>query len=127
VKIIIDGTGEHVDLVMFKAGEEVAEAFITESGGMVGDQFISCGDAYRCDQATFDWWAAVLAQYTELHARIEALAEVYGMEMVQAVIDGTGRGQRLLVEHAARVTNAILDEAFCGFEWDEGEAPGGDL
>lgn len=113
MKIIIKEKSENktLSIVDPRSGVDYILDFIGNAGAFVDGQFKQDDerDAYICDQATFDWWDAVVTANQALNDRINALAQEHDYETVYKVIYAAGSVD--LEDHAANV-NQALNEAF---------------
>ena len=111
MKIIIKETSAigALSIIEPKTGLEYIIDYIANSGALIDGQFEWDEDreAYVCDQATYDWWTAVVADNQALANRIYALEQEHGVDAVWDVIGGVGAVD--LGDHAEAVNNALND------------------
>ena len=114
MKIIIKETSaiQTLSIIDPKSGVDYIADFIGNTGALIDGQFRwdEERDAYVCDQATFEWWDAVVTANQALANRLHALALEHGSEAVDEVIYAAGSSVDL-ADHAPNLQQA-LDDAF---------------
>lgn len=75
MKVIITETGteETLSAILARTGCDYTEDLIGNAGAFSDGQFEQIEDTgvYRCDQRTYDWWAAVIEDYNAASVAVE--------------------------------------------------------
>lgn len=113
MNIIIKESGARHTLSIIdpESGVNYIQDFIGNAGALIDGQFEydDDQDAFVCDQATFDWWIAVVSDNQSLNDRIHDLKQEHGFDAVTAVIGSSGIVD---LEDYAPLENQALDQAF---------------
>lgn len=83
--IIINETGEKVELNYMVRGQNIILDFVGSHGGLHDkDSFLWDEElgVWRCDQVAYAWWSGIVNEYQELDARIRSLYNDYDKDEV---------------------------------------------